>query len=777
MAMKIRIADTGRFFEAQVMMVDPAAAFPTGTTPGSVYRMQIIAEGLSLNGRYYPRDVLRKSIPLFEGSRVFAYQIKPSFWDHLPAPLIGKNFAKDLVGWLEHVALVETDDGVSALWGDLHVIDPALRAKFMEAAAAGKLDMFGFSIDADGSFQKKKLAERLVDWVESIDQVQSVDLVTLPAAGGKLMRLVAAVIRESEGTMDPRLIAFLQAHPDLIGRESLAGMKTEEIESLLQETLKKAGGTSEDSKAAEAVIAAKAKEAADKVEAEKLLAEESARKRTAEAEAAKATEALKAKEAADAVAKKASEEALKTTDGKAAEALKQAGEALTEARKIRCEAALDTALASETKLPVPLRDLIRTQFAGRVFESAELTTAIKAQKDTWARLVESKQAVDVPDTTQVAHGMIHESERLQAMLDMTMGFKPDPAAETYKGIKGLRSLREAYKEFTGDAQVRGVNHRVRRLMESGRIIEAKTSDFAIALGTSMTRRVVQAYTETNHRALWDPMVSIEELDNFKTQTRVRFGEFGFLSSVTEDNDYTAITKFSEEEATYIPGKKGNTFSVTREMILNDDLKMLRDFATMLGRAGQRTLARFVFDLIIGYGGTTPAINNAVIYDAKALYHNDHTNIGTTALGYDALSAGELAIFNQKDMDSIEEIGLSPKFLVIPKALEGTADVLLGSPNKPGDNHNDVNVHYKTLTKVVSPFLRGDLTNWYLVCDPKDCQTVEIGFVQGVQEPEILVQDKGDTGDVFKADKVTYKIRHEYGGAVIDYRAFYGAIVA
>ncbi|MBV5350479.1 hypothetical protein JZU71_04980, partial [bacterium] len=70
----------------------------------------------------------------------------------------------------------------------------------------------------------------------------------------------------------------------------------------------------------------------------------------------------------------------------------------------------------------------------------------------------------------------------------------------------------------------------------------------------------------------------------------------------------------------------------------------------------------------------------------------------------------------------------------------------------------------------------DVNNWYLIADPADIPTIEIGFMDGKEAPELFVQDMPNVGSMFSNDQLTYKIRHIYGGAVMDYRGFYGAIV-
>ena len=71
----------------------------------------------------------------------------------------------------------------------------------------------------------------------------------------------------------------------------------------------------------------------------------------------------------------------------------------------------------------------------------------------------------------------------------------------------------------------------------------------------------------------------------------------------------------------------------------------------------------------------------------------------------------------------------------------------------------------------------DANDWCTAADPADIPGIEVGFLDGREEPELFVQDTPNVGSMFAADKLTYKIRHIYGGAVTDFRAFTKAVVA
>ena len=45
-----------------------------------------------------------------------------------------------------------------------------------------------------------------------------------------------------------------------------------------------------------------------------------------------------------------------------------------------------------------------------------------------------------------------------------------------------------------------------------------------------------------------------------------------------------------------------------------------------------------------------------------------------------------------------------------------------------------------------------------------------------QEPEIFIQDNPTVGSLFTHDKVTYKIRHVYGGNVVEFRGLWKSVL-
>ncbi len=160
----------------------------------------------------------------------------------------------------------------------------------------------------------------------------------------------------------------------------------------------------------------------------------------------------------------------------------------------------------------------------------------------------------------------------------------------------------------------------------------------------------------------------------------------------------------------------------------------------------------------------------------ALFHLlSHGNLLAVALDATQLAAGRRQMLKQTDMSSGKRLGIGPRYLVVPLELDKTAYDLI----KPaGPEFTPTAPDYvKTwrLEMIVVPYWT-DTNNWDLVADPANIPTIEVGFLDGQEEPEILLQDQPTVGSMFSNDKLTWKIRHIYGGAVCDYRGFQGNIV-
>jgi hypothetical protein len=124
------------------------------------------------------------------------------------------------------------------------------------------------------------------------------------------------------------------------------------------------------------------------------------------------------------------------------------------------------------------------------------------------------------------------------------------------------------------------------------------------------------------------------------------------------------------------------------------------------------------------------------------------------------------------------LGLKPRYLLVVPELEFTAMTILKSAGLPGSANNDINPMMGYCEPIVVPQLGAlaagpaSTKTWIAVADNRVVDTLEIGFVGGQENPVLLMQDTPLVGLNFTQDVISYKVRHEYGGAVVDYRGFY-----
>lgn len=348
-----------------------------------------------------------------------------------------------------------------------------------------------------------------------------------------------------------------------------------------------------------------------------------------------------------------------------------------------------------------------------------------------------------------------------------------------KWSEGYHSFRQAYEDITGrrnTGRLGGEDYNRQVLRESlgamrydsaRRASESlTTSSWDVILGDSITRRMIAEYVRPN-LGYWRQVVSsVVPVNDFRTQRIDRLGGYGTLPTVNQGAPYQPLTSPSDEEITYAITKKGGTEDLTLEMIADDDVRAISNIPRKLGLAAAQTLYRFVFDIF--------PTNAAVTYDSTALFHTNHANTTAVALSQSALSGRRAAMRGQTAYgDSSDVLSFIPKLLIVPSALEELAFQLTTSrvavPSTAAGPSDTPNINEGMGYLTIDYY--SDTNDWYLVADPAMCPTIEIGFYQGREDPELFTQADPTVGSMFDADKITWKIRHIYSGAVLDHRAF------
>jgi hypothetical protein len=418
----------------------------------------------------------------------------------------------------------------------------------------------------------------------------------------------------------------------------------------------------------------------------------------------------------------------------------------------------------ECSLPDVFKERIRKRFTARI-EKGQLPTG-----DEIAEAI--KEAVeDVGALREANVVMPHVGmPRAQVTKDRTDKIV-ERMADFWDPSKPLASFKEMYIDITGDTKVNGklTEDVRRRLSESfGRTQESLTStSFDQILGDSITRRMLKDYADAGLATWRGTVAEVVPLSDFRTVRRLRFGGYGNLATVAQGAPYLSMTSPTDEEATYSPAKRGGTESITIEMIKNDDVGVIRRIPSKLARAAAQTLHEFVWDFLQ---------NNGAVYDAVALAAAGHNNIVTTALSAANISSLRLKLKQQTDMSNGKRLGLAARYLIVPSELEELGFQLTTSDRVLGSNNNDPNFVRKLNLQTIVVEYWTDTNNYWVTASIDQAPMIEIGFLDGQETPELMVQDLPSQGSMFSNDQLTWKIRHIYGGAVMDFRPFAGAIV-
>ena len=117
----------------------------------------------------------------------------------------------------------------------------------------------------------------------------------------------------------------------------------------------------------------------------------------------------------------------------------------------------------------------------------------------------------------------------------------------------------------------------------------------------------------------------------------------------------------------------------------------------------------------------------------------------------------------------ELLNIFPVYLIVGSGLETTADSILNTVQgyEDGEGAGRNNPFYRKLELIVEPLLDSATgVPWYMACNPRMCDTVELAFLGGRKEPYL------ETRHGWTVDGIEYKARIEFGAAALDYRGLY-----
>ena len=454
---------------------------------------------------------------------------------------------------------------------------------------------------------------------------------------------------------------------------------------------------------------------------------------------------------------------------KAAELLNQANEA-NKAARITAAQVLASQLLTDSKLPEITQKRIRKSFEGQIVDEARITASIKEAKDEIDHITSSGAPVGQGDVRYV----VGQPERIQAAMDLMMRIPKAKLDPKLQDQAAFDSIKAAYVFLTGDTNVSGMADRATMQRITGAF---DSSNFAYVLGNTLYRKMVNDYKEADDYGV-DLLVgsNIRNAKDFRTLESVRVSYMDDLPDVNPENTaYPDLGVLADEEIAYALNQKGGIITITRKMIINDDMQLVNRIISRLPRTARKTHARRAWNILIN--------NSNYGADGQAIFCANHNNLGSAAYAYDSAYAAVEAMMKQSEPTQNGNnlrLGLKPKTLSVLAELWHVSSQVNKTPGIPGTNNfgNPMYLYFgeKNERIFINPFMT-DVNDWIMTGDTDDADILEAAYLNGQREPEMFVANLPTAGQTFYQDQIQYKVRHEYEFACIDYRNVYKAQVA
>lgn len=333
---------------------------------------------------------------------------------------------------------------------------------------------------------------------------------------------------------------------------------------------------------------------------------------------------------------------------------------------------------------------------------------------------------------------------------MSPGSELSEVGRTFRGMSLLRMA----EEFLGSE---GVSVRGMSAVEIAERSLHSTSDFPSLMANGMNRRLRESYAE-NQPTYRRWARRAPNAPNFKSIDVVQMSALPDLLKVNEGGEVKFGT-ISDGRVSYTVVTYARALGITRQTIVNDDLRALERMTTGFAASAARLENRTVYAKLT---------DNAAMPDGTALFHADHGNLAAAggAISATTLGASRTRMRLQKGLQK-EELNLAPSYLIVPATQEQLAYQFTSSqfvPAKAGDT-NEFRAGGRTaLEPIVEAILDGvSTTSWYTAAANSDVDTVEYCYLEGSEG----VQLSSRMG--FTVDGVEVKATLDFGAAVIDHR--------
>lgn len=291
-----------------------------------------------------------------------------------------------------------------------------------------------------------------------------------------------------------------------------------------------------------------------------------------------------------------------------------------------------------------------------------------------------------------------------------------------------------------------------------------TSDFPNILQDAMHKTLLNGFNTAGDT--WSRFCAVSDLSDFRPHYRHITGSFSDLAQLNENGEIQDGTLDDSRRETITGKTMARILNLSQQAIVNDDMGVFTGAARALGRAARRSVENDVYALI----GLASSFGPAMA-DGDTLFHADHGNTGSGVVSTANIAAAINVLRSQKlpnassGVDEFIDLSMPPVF-VGPLGLAQDAKVV----NEAQYDHDGTKLQQPNKSRgligdVVGTPRRTGLP-WFLFADPSELPVIEVGFVQGQREPQLVMEES------FRQYGVSWRVVYDYGVAAVNYLGCY-----
>jgi hypothetical protein len=410
---------------------------------------------------------------------------------------------------------------------------------------------------------------------------------------------------------------------------------------------------------------------------------------------------------------------------------------------------------------------VRRRLAAGAYESPEaLAAAIDGARDELAALA-AANVISIGGSPPrgrigaMSTGLEQVGNALAWLFGVREAALPEPS---------LRSVRAVYHALTGDYDFYGRFEAERVVLEG-----ATTTSLANLAANAMNKVIVQQFSALTFWRWYEQIAYPTPNDGSAQDMQwTVVGGIANLPSVPENGAYDELDVADAAEVDSFV-KYGGYVPITLELIRNSDIQRLQAIPRALALAAVRTRSAKVAAIFTANDGTGPVLSQ----DSTPLFHLDHGNLATTALGSTpaAWRAARAECFKQTELGSDQRFGLFPKYWLGPADLYDAALSLFGygegAPTNYTPEAQSRGIHDpRPLPLAVPDFT--DTTDWAYIVDPLVFPVIHISYAQAPgggthPAPELFTVASPTAGLMFTNDVLPIKVRDWFAVGVNGYR--------